>query len=145
VNFDLLLVAHVFSTFFMTGLIWLVQIVHYPSFLFVSEAGFNSFHDFHSRRITWIVAPIMGVELLSAAVLWYTRGGTLWLANFISVCVLWALTGLVSVPIHNRLTHGLSRSDLDQLVKTNWWRTIGWSLRALFLIGFFMLFQLNQK
>jgi hypothetical protein len=133
VNFALL--VQVFSCFFLTGLIWLIQIVNYPAFQFVDENRFHEFHRFHSGRITWIVAPIMFTELGSALWLTFSQGGFLWTANFASVVLVWLLTGFVSVPIHNKLALGKSRRLIEDLVKTNWLRTAVWSLRSLSLLA----------
>jgi len=56
----------------MVGLIWLVQVVHYPLFGMVGPGDFKSYHHKHTRLISWVVGPPMLVEGLSAAVLaWY--------------------------------------------------------------------------
>ena len=123
----------VFSSFFMTGLIWLVQLVHYPSFRFVDRESFTAFHQLHSNRITWIVAPMMAAELGSALLLLST--GQEWtMVNVVSVGALWLITGLVSVPLHNRLAQGYDGTTAKRLTDTNWLRTILWSARSFGLL-----------
>lgn len=51
-------------------LIWLIQIVHYPSFRYVDATQFSHFHSHHTNTITLIVLPLMLCEL--ANVLWVT-------------------------------------------------------------------------
>jgi len=63
------LLATAAATLFMTGLIWFVQVVHYPLLAEVGEREFARFHELHSRRVTWIVPPVMAVELVTALVL----------------------------------------------------------------------------
>ncbi len=42
---ELIFFVNTFSSFFMTGLIWMVQLVHYPSFHFVSEENLPAFNS----------------------------------------------------------------------------------------------------
>ena len=56
------LVLHVATTLLMVGLIWLVQIVHYPLFARIGDSGFCDYHKRHTRRMTLLVAPLMLLE-----------------------------------------------------------------------------------
>ncbi|MBC7467024.1 MAG: hypothetical protein H7256_13630 [Bdellovibrio sp.] len=120
----------IFSCWFLTGLIWLVQVLVYPNFRLIGPVEFKNFHDFHMKRITWIVAPVMGLELLSAIVLIANDRSTFNLLNGVSILLLWALTGLINVPTHNRLQHEVELTK-HRLIVGNWPRTIIWSLRSL--------------
>ena len=122
-------VFHYFSVFFMTGVIWIIQVVHYPLMKFTKEQSWTEFHQQHSARITWIVGPVMLLELSSA---FFMADKTLICAG-LSIFV-FVITGLISVPRHNRLATGYSASVLKSLVQTNWLRTIAWSLHSAFLL-----------
>ena len=127
-----LALGHALSCLFMTGLIWLVQLVHYPAFAHVDAAGFARFHAFHSERITWIVLPVMTIEL-ATAVLLVAREGRPWLWNLGGVVLIWAATGLLSVPLHNQLGAAAPEALpglIDRLVATNWPRTLLWTVRS---------------
>ena len=63
------LMAHVFATLFLVGLIWFVQIVHYPLFSTVGKDQFSAYEERHQRRTTWVVGPPMLVELITALML----------------------------------------------------------------------------
>jgi hypothetical protein len=139
-----LITAQVFSCFFMTGLIWLIQLVHYPAFYFIDPKSFLKFHAFHSQSITWIVGPVMGIELVTAIGLCLLRTQIVYI-NLFSVLVLWALTALVSVPIHIQLAQSLNLELVRQLIMTNWFRTCIWSLRALAMIDVTYNLLQNQK
>lgn len=130
-SFNVLLIAHFFSCWAMTGVIWVVQLLLYPNFKFVGESEFKNFHTHHTRRITWVVAPLMGVELFSAAGLFYYKQNQLFFWNLISIFCLWALTAFVNVPCHNRLVFNNSISK-SLLINRNWPRTMIWSLRSVF-------------
>ncbi len=119
---------------FMTAVIWLVQVVHYPSFRYVSTEKFIDFESFHRQRITWIVGPVMLLEL-GSFVLWIllSPSAIAWISGLSALGVL-AFTFLVSVPIHNSLSLGFSKASLGSLVASNWVRTISWTARTVFLV-----------
>ena len=128
--------AQTAACIFMTGLIWMVQLVHYPAFRFVEVGQFKKFQNFHSERITWIVAPVMAIELVTASILLFLDHKSLlaqW--NAASVLLLWLLTAIVSVPIHNQLARSHSKVAVEKLILTNWPRTIVWSARSVVLLA----------
>lgn len=121
----------------MTGLIWLIQLVHYPSFHFVDPQRFQEFHLQHSSRITFIVAPLMGLELVTAVLLVYERGGSYaWWLNLLGVVLIWGCTAFLSVPLHNQLGNGYEYDKVHALVVTNWPRTLIWTVRSIWLWAF---------
>ena len=120
----------------MTGVIWLVQVLVYPNFTHIPIEQFAKFHQFHANRITWIVAPVMGTELLTGIWIYIDQSDFVFLLNLISILALWTLTGLVSVPLHNRLEKN-PRSSKNLIVLTNWPRTLLWTLRSLFWLWYF--------
>ena len=65
----LILLTQVFATLFMVGLIWFVQIVHYPLYANVGREQFPEYEALHNRMTTWVVGPAMLVELVTAVLL----------------------------------------------------------------------------
>lgn len=132
------LLTNAASTFALTGLIWTIQLVHYPAFRYIAEPKFIEFEAFHQRQISWVVVPLMLVELATAVVLFAWRPASLPLnfaiAGMVIVLAIWACTFAVQVPLHNRLTQGYNLAAIDALVHTNWIRTVLWSLRAALLL-----------
>lgn len=128
------LLANAASTWAMVGLIWLIQLVHYPLMVHVNQ-GFQAFHGAHSSRIALIVGPLMGIEALTSLVLTARRpeGIPDWVAwcGVILVGVSWAATALFSIPMHMRLSSGTDQKALDMLVATNWIRTVAWTAHGL--------------
>lgn len=135
-------IAHAGATCFMTGLIWFVQIVHYPLMGEVPAEALPGYAKAHQRRTTWIVAPVMLLEAISAILF-------LWLPQAVSfhkpfpriglalLVFIWASTFAVQVPLLAKLALGLDRNAWRQLVASNWLRTFAWSTRglnALFLL-----------
>ena len=136
--FKLALGVQFFSTFAMTGLIYLVQFVHYPLFDRVEASRFAQFERDHSNWITFIVLPLMLAELTSAAYLMLSRMGqpdrTLWAIGLGLVLMLWLSTFFLSVPQHTRLMDGFDPTAHRRLVVTNWPRTVLWTLRSGLLL-----------
>jgi len=50
-------VAQVVASVGMFGVIWIVQVVHYPLMRFVSGREFARFETAHRLRISWVVGP----------------------------------------------------------------------------------------
>lgn len=124
----------------MMGLIWLIQLVHYPSFKFIEKNEFCQFHKMHSIRITLIVGPVMAIELISGVLLLLKHiSNFLLIINLLFLILIWLATAFVSVPIHSRLESAKTDSYIDNLVKTNWIRTFLWTFRWLILV-----FQLSS-
>lgn len=124
----------IYSCLIMTGVIWLVQLVHYPSFLFVETSRFTEFERFHQKRISLIVLPLMVTEILSHMTLLYFRGISLNPLNLLStlaIILIWTVTFFVCLPCHHRLTDGYVQKTILSLIKANWARTFLWSLRSI--------------
>ncbi|MEO1008301.1 MAG: hypothetical protein AAFX79_07020 [Planctomycetota bacterium] len=138
---DLLLLVHAAATWFMVGLIWFVQVVHYPLFADVGVAGWTAYADRHRSRTTLVVGPVMLVELATAAAIALDPpegGRVLAWAGLALVGVVWLSTGLVQVPLHGRVAGEPEPRLIRALVLTNWLRTAAWTARgvlALLLIG----------
>ncbi len=135
---DSLLALHAVSTLMMTGLIWMVQVVHYPLFLHVGEDAFCDYERQHARRITWLVGPLMLAEGASAAalLLWLPPGTARAPASIgvLLLLVIWGSTAFLQVPCHTRLGRGFDRAVVHRLVSTNWIRTVAWSLRGVLAV-----------
>ena len=122
----------------MTGLIWFVQVVHYPLFAGVGEERFAAYQATHSRSTTFVVAPLMTVEGVTSGLLALdapegVAGWVMWVGLGLTG-VTWLATGLLSVPQHNRLAVAFDRDAWRRLVVTNWVRTVAWSAHALLLL-----------
>lgn len=129
-----LLLAHAAATLALVGLIWTVQVVHYPLMAHAAGPGYTAFQTAHERRITLVVGPLMLVEAATAALLALTPpagvDAALAWAGLALVGVVWALTQLVSVPCHAHLRRGFDADAHRRLVRTNWPRTAAWTARG---------------
>jgi hypothetical protein len=134
-----LLLVQLGSTLAMVGVIWIVQVVHYPLFAAVGEAAFADYEAAHTRLITWVVAPLMlaeagstlGMALLPDGVGASTiaPGWERW-TGVALLGVIWGSTALLQVPQHTRLAQGFDLDAHRWLVLTNWLRTGAWTLRG---------------
>ena len=126
------------ATWLMVGVIWIVQLVHYPMFAFLDQREFSRSHAFHSSAISFVVLPAMVVELVLAGLILMGKPNAASITGFALVLLIWAATFLIMIPIHNKLGAGGYQLDLiHSLVRWNWVRTVAWSVR-----GFIALFWL---
>jgi hypothetical protein len=134
----ILLFVQLLTTLALTGVIWLVQIVHYPLFSFVGTEKYRLFHFAHMNRISYVVAPLMIAEAVSAALLvFYPPPEADWRVLYVGaglVVVVWLSTFFLQVPLHEKLAQGFDRETHNSLVLTNWIRTAAWSLRAAIVL-----------
>lgn len=126
---------HAAATWALVGLIWTIQLVHYPLFAHVRRETFAEYHQRHMQRITWVVAPLMLVEIATAGALLFSGQRNPWfLASLVPLATNWLSTWFLQIPLHNTLSNGFDAIAIQRLVSTNWWRTIGWSLRGALLL-----------
>ena len=126
-----LLLVNAATTLFMVGVIWFVQIVHYPLFSLVGEAAFPEYERHHARRTGWVVAMPMLLELGTAIATVWCLGGALAWCGLGLLAVAWVSTGLWQVPAHRRLEGGFDAVTHRRLMRTNWVRTVAWSARGI--------------
>jgi hypothetical protein len=134
----LVFLLHAAATWYMTGLIWFVHVVHYPLFAAVGRGQFSAYEQRHTSLTTWVVAPPMLLEAATAVlVFWLRPPGVpewqLWV-GIILVAVIWLSTFLLQVPCHETLSQGFDETIHQRLVSTNWIRTTAWSLRGLLVL-----------
>ena len=135
---DLPLLLQAFASFAMTGLIWFVQIVHYPLLRAVGSSGFTACQEQHMRLTTLVVTPLMLLEAATALWLVFDRPvfvsrAQAWIGLGL-LAVIWSSTVLLSVPRHEALRHGFDDSIHAALVATNWIRTAAWTGRSILLL-----------
>lgn len=124
----------------MAGLIWFVQLVHYPQFAGVGVEQFQVYHRRHTRFTTLAVGPPMLIEAATAVALLFFRPASfpLWAAAVGAALVLflWLSTAFIQVPRHNLLAGGFDAQVSKSLCTTNWLRTAGWTARLLLMAWF---------
>ncbi len=116
-----------FSALYMTGVIWFVQLVHYPLFFVVGDANWTRYHAGHTLRTGWAVAPVMLAELGSAVVVAFQKTDALAIAGLALAAATWLLTFGLAVPDHGRLDRGFDARVARRLVTVGWLRTAAWT------------------
>ena len=136
----ILLMFRVAVDFGMLVLIWLVQLIIYPSFEFSDKETFLLWHEKYTGLITVVVLPLMlGQLALTGYQLTQDRSWST-IACMILIAVCWVVTFTLSVPAHNQLqTVGNEVEVVRWLVLTNWLRTIAWTAISILSIRYFVL------
>lgn len=127
------------STLYLWGVIWTVQVVHYPLFARVGAEHWLEYHAAHTRLMTGVVLPAMVTEMGTSGLLALARPawlspGLLW-AGFACAALTWVVTFFVSVPLHDTLSRGFNTQAVARLVATNWLRTLFWTAHAVILLA----------
>lgn len=104
------------STLFLFGLIWFVQLLHYPLFSIVGDSP--TFYSEHQRRTSWIVLPIITLELGSAKTLFFLRQSITDQIGLVFIIGTWLSTILLQMPCHRSLSSGYSIDTIKRLVRT---------------------------
>lgn len=148
-NSNAVFLLNLLATWYMVGLIWMVQIVHYNLMNRVGQEQFVRYEADHGRLITPIVGVPMLIEIASAAalLLYSPPGLPRWAAwaGMAMVLLIWASTAFIQIPYHAQLSKGFNDAAYRGLVHTNWIRTVLWTARGM-LLGWFawmMLPRLN--
>lgn len=144
IEIKLTFIAHCFSSFAMFGVIWIVQLVHYPIFKYIDERSFKDFEQIHINRISFVVVPLMLLELLSGFYLYFMTKENIYFTNLLLMGGIWLVTLFYSIPAHKKLMSSKSIPAIDRLVRTNWARTSLWSVRAFLLINLMLNWNIYE-
>lgn len=136
-----LLLIHLAVTMFMVGVIWFVQVVHYPLLGHVGETEFPSYEALHIKQTGKVVMPAMVLEFSAACLLALEPASAnhhlLSTTGFALLLFIWASTALLQVPAHTILRQGFHEPTHRKLVRTNWIRTLLWTTRAGLALAMF--------
>ena len=110
-------------------LIWMVQLIVYPSFAFYNNTQLLTWHKTYTKAIALIVIPLMLGQLGIAIYQVFLVQNSYTLVSIVLVVFLWAITLLKFAPMHQQISEGNTQIQLlKTLVQTNWIRTIIWTL-----------------
>ncbi|MEE3234694.1 MAG: hypothetical protein VX294_11055 [Candidatus Latescibacterota bacterium] len=130
----LLLLNATFSCI-MSGVIWFVQVVHYPLLGSVDANSFIEYQKQHVRRTGNLVGPLMMIEIVASISL--AVGNIcdsitylIWL-NLGILLFIWFSTFLIQIPLHNKLLLGFDKEVHRRLVQGNWLRTLAWTVKMI--------------
>ncbi|WP_157472470.1 hypothetical protein [Neolewinella persica] len=109
-------------------LVWLVQLVIYPAFLYFPNRVFRRWHTVYTQRVTYVVLPVMLGQL--GLYCWLTLAHPSWdiVLNLVLTLAVWGTTFFRAVPLHGALDQAEDHLPLStKLVALNWWRTGLWT------------------
>jgi hypothetical protein len=134
----MILLVHCASTLYMNGVIWFVQIVHYPLLGEACPADFPAYEKQNTALTTWAVSPMLLEGATALLLFWFCPAGvSSWqlYAGLTLFAVIMVSTAFVQVPCHDVLTQGFNAAALRTLVTTNWIRTVAWTMRGLLVLA----------
>ncbi|MDE0846911.1 MAG: hypothetical protein ACJ05G_10535 [Actinomycetota bacterium] len=128
---SLIVLASVTSAAFMAGVLWIIQVVHYPLLREVPVKSIVEISHRHQSLIIRVVGPVMVIEAASSALAFLVVPSDALPIAFISFCFLAvavSVTLFQAVPLHAKIGRGESEL-IPKLIKVNWIRTAAWSIR----------------
>jgi len=136
---QIIVVIHCASTWFMVGVIWLVQLGQYPLFAQVDPHSFPQYYHRYTQAISRVVLLPMFAELFTGVLLLKIyRGLDQSVLSWVGlglIIMIWCSTFLLQVPQHKKLEKGFDRQAQKKLVVTNWIRTLLWTLRGILVLA----------
>jgi hypothetical protein len=141
------LLANLAATGVLIGLIWTVQVVHYPLFSAVGPAAWPTYAAAHARRITILVLPYMLLELGTSLLLLWMHPAALplpsvWLGVAL-VAAVWISTVAWQGPLFAKLAARWDPAIHRALVLSNWMRTALWTARGS--LALWMLWKVSSS
>ncbi len=117
----------------MVGIIWFVQVVHYPLFERVGKRGFQAYSAADSRLTGLVVGTPMLVEAATAVALPFSHpsgvpAALAWTGLALPAFV-WLSTALLQGPCHRALGLGFDLRAHRLLMLSDWVRTAAWHRR----------------
>lgn len=131
---ELISIINLVCTWALIGLVWTIQLTHYPTFHHISELKWKRFHKHHTFSISLVVMPLMLIEIGATIIAVYYSATGINILALILVIGVWLNTFLQAVPLHNQLASAKNRQMIDQLVRVNWIRTLLWTAKGGILL-----------
>ena len=121
-------------TGYLVGLIWLIQLIHYPAFRHIESSCWNQFHQAHSAALGLLAGGPMVISLLVGVWLAYTAGDVRQYVVVGCEILAWLVTFGLSVPEHTRLAKAKDGAAIARLIRWNWVRTLAWTVKLAVLL-----------
>ena len=139
INISILELVHLITTAMMVSIIWLVQILHYPTFLYIDNERYTEFQNFHMKNISFVIIPLMLLEFLTGFFLLFFVGEIdfYFSISFSLLVLIWLITALFFSKYHSALSNKYERGIILKLIRLNWVRTFFWTARLGLLLKLF--------
>ena len=112
----------------------MTQFITYPTFLDIDKDKFSDYHRKYVNNISFIVAPVMLIELLTLSLIAYFSTDFLIIKSLFLLLVIWLTTFFIMIPSHNRISKSFNLKEIKSLINYNWVRTILWSFKLFIII-----------
>ncbi len=110
-------------------LIWMIQLIVYPSFLFYTAKELIAWHKMYTKAIALIVIPLMLGQLGITIYQVFLEQNTYTSTSIVLVVFIWGITLLKFAPMHQQISEGNTHVQLlKKLVQNNWIRTLIWTI-----------------
>ena len=129
--------VHLISNSVMIGVILITQLITYPSFLGIDKNEFVKFHNNYVRNISFVAVPAMTLELLTLVYMNMNINNLILMKSLLVLIVIWLVTFIVIVPIHNNLSKRLEIEKIVSLIRYNWIRTVLWTSKFFIILYIF--------
>ncbi len=129
---ELIYNINLFSNIYLIAISIIVQLVVYPSFKNLKKESFITFHKNYTKKMLFIVGPIMFLELLTSLILVIKFNQSS--SSLIPLTFVWLLTFLLIVPVHNKLSSRFQEIEHKKLINLNFFRTIAWIVKFVFTL-----------
>lgn len=136
---DTLYFIQIVCNSYLVSLVFMTQFITYPTFLNIDIDKFSDYHRKYVNNISFIVAPVMLIELLTLSLIAYFSSEFLIIKSLILLLVIWLTTFFIMIPSHNRISKSYNKKEIISLINYNWVRTILWSFKLLLII--FLYFE----
>lgn len=128
IDYQLVLQLLLLISFGLVVLIWLVQLIIYPNFQYISSAELIKWHKIYTPRITAVVAPLMIAQLILSIYLIFYSFSIFNVLALTLIVLNWLITFIYFIPLHVKIDRdNINQTSLRRLVQLNWCRTIIWS------------------
>ena len=117
----------------MIGVSLITHFVTYPSFELISTKQFQQFHNAYTKKMLFIVGPIMIIEFISVFIMVILNIEFNSILPFLLVFIIWIFTFFLIVPLHNQLAKNYKKNINEKLIRFNGFRTSLWVLKFIFL------------
>lgn len=125
------------STFSMFGIIWFMQLIHYPLLNNIRD-GFAQYERADLRRSASFIGPLLILDLVLSIYLIALETTSLLIRlatfNLVLNILYWLWTFLFQLQQHQKLSIGFSKTAIHKLLVSHWVRTSIWCLKVATLM-----------
>lgn len=123
-------------------LIWITELITYPSFKRIKESELQEWHPIYTKRISFLVAPLMFVQASTGLLHLYSNTNIFSIMAFAFVLLTFYITFFIAVPLHNQIEKEMDiKGAVGALNAKNKYRTLVWTF--IFLLGIAEYFTMH--